>query len=330
MQQTASAGTALMPPLVDAANGLPAMEIPTSDRRLRRQRREAADGESSPNPARQSSGGPELAARNSAQNPARRARRAARRDERLLPRAPLAEKSQSAPEKGAGAEDIEPSAATPKQAPQDLVVADAMSKGKRASRTVQRARKMQEAAADAVDAADDNPALGALNRHLNMLMQQLATAHRVIGRIAAERDALRQQLADLQGIPVDEIRVTAIGAGGEKSPKALATTEPASNSTSMSSWLTYFSAGEYAVMRRRRQMLAAALLALVFALWMATNVGWLPRLDEISRDSLRDIGILGNLMTFFLAGWLLYRVVRVSSKGIRWVFPSEDSRRKRR
>jgi uncharacterized BrkB/YihY/UPF0761 family membrane protein len=99
---------------------------------------------------------------------------------------------------------------------------------------------------------------------------------------------------------------------------------------SLFSRFNYFSVDDFDVMRRRRLALALAILALVLALWMAQNVGWLPKFDDISRESLRDIGILGNLMTFFLAGWLLYRVVRVSSKGIRWVFPSEDQRRRRR
>jgi hypothetical protein len=224
--------------------------------------------------------------------------------------------------------------ATTGSAVADLVLADA-AKSKRASRTVHRVQKTQEAASAAVGAAEDNPALGALNRHLNMLMQQLATAHRVIGRIAAERDALRQQLAEIQGVPVEEIKVTTIGASEERAqgerPYRPAAPKPTTESeASLTSLFNYFTVDDFEIMRRRRLGLAMAILAVVLVLWMAQNVGWIPRFEDFSRDTLGSIGILGNLMTFFLAGWLIYRVARVSSKGIRWVFPSEEQRRRRR
>jgi hypothetical protein len=216
------------------------------------------------------------------------------------------------------------------QPPAELVVAHGLSKGKRASRTLQRARRMQEAAVDAMDDADENPALGALNRHLNMLMQQLATAHRVIGRVAAERDALRQQLADLQGIPVEQISVTAIGAASEKSSKALSAPEPAASANRFAPILNYFSVEDFHLMRKRRMGLGAIILGFAIGLWLASSVGIVQMPDFTNRESLGQIAVIGNLIPIFLAGWLLFRVVRVSSKGIRWVFPSEDARRRRR
>ncbi|MDF3018661.1 MAG: hypothetical protein K0R44_3886, partial [Thermomicrobiales bacterium] len=87
---------------------------------------------------------------------------------------------------------------------------------------------------------------------LNMMMQQLGTAHRVIGRIAAERDALRQQLADLQGIPVEEIVVTTIGASSEQPSSAVKPSEPPPKSGL--SRLNYFGGEDVVVMRKRRQM----------------------------------------------------------------------------
>lgn len=68
---------------------------------------------------------------------------------------------------------------------------------------------MRSAATIAVNPEQNAPSLGALNRQLTMVMQQLTAAHQVIGRVAAERDALRQHLAELQGIPVEEVLVTA-------------------------------------------------------------------------------------------------------------------------
>jgi hypothetical protein len=81
-------------------------------------------------------------------------------------------------------------------------------------RTQPPAQQLQtQAAAGAghVGEAGDHPGLGALNRQLRLIVEQLETAHRVLGRVAAERDALRQQLADLKGVPVDEIVITSTG-----------------------------------------------------------------------------------------------------------------------
>jgi hypothetical protein len=68
---------------------------------------------------------------------------------------------------------------------------------------------MRSAATTAVIPEQNAPSLGALNRQFTMVTQQLTAAHQVIGRVAAERDALRQHLAELQGIPVEEVLVTA-------------------------------------------------------------------------------------------------------------------------
>jgi hypothetical protein len=90
--------------------------------------------------------------------------------------------------------------------------------GQTASRTVQRARRKKQPAATQVDSAEQ-PALGALNRHLSVVLQQLTAAHQVIGRVVAERDALRQQLAELQGISVEEVEIPKIGAANETPPR---------------------------------------------------------------------------------------------------------------
>jgi hypothetical protein len=78
----------------------------------------------------------------------------------------------------------------------------------RGTRTPQRARRKQRQVA--VEAGE-GPGLGALNRHLAQVVTQLTTAQQLIGRVAAERDALRQQLADLQGVPVEDIMLPSVG-----------------------------------------------------------------------------------------------------------------------
>jgi hypothetical protein len=209
-----------------------------------------------------------------------------------------------------------------------LVINLSGKKPNRGVRTAKRARRKQEDAAAALNGAEDNPALGALNRHLNMMMQQLGTAHRVIGRIAAERDALRQQLADLQGIPVEEIVVTSLGASSDQFSAAPRPAE-AQPKTGISRF-NYFGGEDVAVMRRRRQTFVLGLLVFVVMLWLAARMGAWQMPDNLSRDSLTALPYIGDLMTYFLAGWLLFRVVKVSSKGVRWVFPSDDPRRRRR
>ena len=209
-----------------------------------------------------------------------------------------------------------------------LVINLSGKKPNRGARTLKRARRKQQDAAAALAGADDNPALGALNRHLNMMMQQLGTAHRVIGRIAAERDALRQQLADLQGIPVEEIVVTTIGASSDQPSGALKLSEPQPK-TGLSR-LNYFGGEDVVVMRKRRQMFVLALLLFVVILWLASRMGFWQMPSNLSRDSLTGLPYIGEFMTYFLAGWLLFRFVKVSSKGVKWVFPSDDPRRRRR
>ena len=265
--------------------------------------------------------------------PSREERRTARGERRQRPRAPRAEQATApvspatAPEnETAGDPALVPEAAT--AAAEALVINLSGKKPNRGARTLKRARRKQQDAAAALAGADDNPALGALNRHLNMMMQQLGTAHRVIGRIAAERDALRQQLADLQGIPVEEIVVTTIGASSELTSSAAKLSEPQPK-TGLSR-LNYFGGEDVVVMRRRRQMFVLALLLLVVILWLSSRMGFWQLPSNLSRDSLTGLPYIGEFMTYFLAGWLLFRFVKVSSKGVKWVFPSDDPRRRRR
>ena len=257
----------------------------------------------------------------------------ARAERRVRPRAPRAEKTVSPLNAGsigvdALADGSPPASDASVAAAEALVINLSGKKPNRGARTAKRARRKQEDAAAALSGADDNPALGALNRHLNMMMQQLGTAHRVIGRIAAERDALRQQLADLQGIPVEEIVVTSLGASSDQFSAAPRQAEPQPK-TGISR-LNYFGGEDVAVMRRRRQTFVLGLLVFVVMLWLAARMGAWQMPDNLSRDSLTALPYIGDLMTYFLAGWLLFRVVKVSSKGVKWVFPSDDPRRRRR
>ncbi len=172
-----------------------------------------------------------------------------------------------------------------------------------------------------------------LNQHFALMTQQLTAAHRVIGRVAAERDALRQQLADLQGIPVEDVVIATTGnpAEGDAERRPQPAEEAVVEETpSLMAKLNYFGGEDVAQMRRRRQSFVLTLLGTIFlGAIVARQIGWsMP--EDISRDSLAALPVLGNFMYVFLAGWMLFRVIKVSSKGVRWVFPSEDRRRRRR
>jgi hypothetical protein len=206
---------------------------------------------------------------------------------------------------------------------------------KRSTRAAVRAKKMQQSASAAMNSAEDNPALGALNRHLNMLMQQLTTSHRVIGRVAAERDALRQQLAELHGVPVDQIKVTTVGApseedGASRRAHAHANAEHRRDAPPAKSTRMQFFGGDDLVQVRKHRQYTVMIMLVVIAVGglIFRHFGWsLP--DNVNRDSLATLPYVGAIMQVFLMGWMMYRVVRVGGKGVRWLFPSEEKRKRR-
>lgn len=256
-----------------------------------------------------------------ATSPAHRSRR--------RPRAPQAERLAAAAKPDGQPAAVE--AGGPAAGPADaapLLLLDPDTAERRAAKTATRARRKQQTAADAVANADDNPALGALNRHLNQMMQQLNTAHRVIGRVAAERDALRQQLADVRGIPVEEITVTTIGAATAPAGRPAAPDTP--RTPSPLARLNFFGGEDIALMRKRRQMFVMSLIFIAVAVAVAARQLHWSMPADISKNGLAALPFIGQFMTLFLAGWLVYRVVRVSSKGVRWVFPTDDRRRRKR
>jgi hypothetical protein len=166
-----------------------------------------------------------------------------------------------------------------------------------------------------------------LVRQLSLTTQQLNAAHRVIGRLSAERDILRQHFADAVGIPVTEVVIaTETDATEAAQKKVHVEAKPPSRLEK----LNYFGGNDYAKMRRRRQTFVLGLLGFVLVLWGLSRAGYWTMPDNLSRDSLGQAPLIGDLMTYFLAGWLFFRVAKVSSKGVRWVFPSDNRQRRRR
>jgi hypothetical protein len=309
---------------------------PSNGRRARRTRRDSFEADLAPvdqidPPSGASS---EVVGSNGRGDPDRKSRQLARAQRSERPRAPRANKVSTSPDYASASEDELANGAPPATeasaaAAEALVIDLSGKKPNRGTRTLKRARRKQEDAAAALAGAATDPALGALNRHLNMMMQQLGTAHRVIGRIAAERDALRQQLANVQGIPVDEILVTSIGVSSDQPSSAQKHHVEPKHDAGVSRF-NVFVADDISVMRKRRQMLVLLVLLLVVILWWSARMGYWVMPDNLSRDSITRVPFIGDFMSYFLAGWLFFRFVRVSSKGIKWVFPSDDPRRRRR
>jgi hypothetical protein len=331
------------PTLLDVPNGTPAPGTETgatNGRRERRSRRNSSPVEPF-DPERATPDVTDLDGASSAigaQPTDREARRAANRERRRRPTAPRAE-GMAAADSDTTVDEDQPTGDLVQLPDSPAITADMLAvdlsgkKLSRTARTLKRAQRKQQEAAAAVADADPHPALGALNRHLNMMTQQLGVAHRVIGRLAAERDALRQQLADLQGIPVEEIVVTSIGASSgrsskeDRSGKSREPSEPEPE-TGMARF-NYFRHEDIEVMRKRRQLFALLLLGVVVMLWLLGRMGFWQLPANLSRDSLANLPLVGELMSYFLAGWVLYRIVRVGGRGVKWVFPSDQRRRRR-
>ncbi len=261
----------------------------------------------------------------------RRSSREARRTEGRRPRAPRAEAERIASDEmeviddGKNELDAELNA-EPARA-HDSSTADAAGVESDArGRIAERARRKQEYLAASNGSEKSAPV--ALNRHLILVTEQLTAAHRVIGRVTAERDGLRQQIADIRGVAFEDVVIPSHETSSENEKHHAATTSP--HAPSRMAKLNYFGVDDYALMRKRRQGLVLVLMGLILVLWMSARMGYWTMPDNLSRDSLGQLPFVGDLMTYFLAGWLFFRVIRVSSKGVRWVFPTDTRNRRRR
>lgn len=97
------------------------------------------------------------------------------------------------------------------QEQQSEATAAAPAKGKdKGSRIARRGRKKKGSQENAATDDSEQANLGALNRHLATITQQLTAAHLAIGRVVAERDALRQHIADIQGVTLEEIPIPTV------------------------------------------------------------------------------------------------------------------------
>jgi hypothetical protein len=366
LPETATADAPTAPDILVNAPGNGVASAPINGRRERVSREVSVDVDPAASDETAPGGGAssEAVESHNVANPDRESRRMARAEKHRRPRAPLAEKSAAQRDSATANEDElpedSPPAADASTGAADAPVSDLLGENtRRATRAARRAQSKQQAAAAVMKAADDHPAIGALNRHLSVMTQQLGTAHRVLGRVAAERDALRQQLADLQGIPIEAIPVTPLGQSQSRSSRAkagqsanqpgspvqgiavalpgqtegeasIATDSDEPSSPSFMSRLNYFSVDDIAVARKRRQRFALGLLLVVLIFGLTIRLGITQMPDNVSRETLTALPLIGDFLSVFLVGWIFFRFIRISSKGVKWVFPSEDQKRRRR
>ena len=205
-------------------------------------------------------------------------------------------------------------------------------------------RVQKEAAEKAILSSPDvTAAVAPLVRHVNAITEQLNDAQITIGRLTAERDALRQRLIDETGALADQIdrQLASEVRDPERRQNRLLRLEAADEEAEDPSRfrLVFQRAGfiipddageeEYKQAARKRQIFAVVLLSLIgLGMWAyqqdPNNVG------GISRETLTLIPYVGTIVQVFLAAWILYRVVRVGGKGARWLFPQQNTRRRRR
>ncbi|MCC6314262.1 MAG: hypothetical protein IT337_09625 [Thermomicrobiales bacterium] len=216
-------------------------------------------------------------------------------------------------------------------------------------RAVDRARGQLATAEQAVLNADGLTAtIAPLIRHVNTVTEQLNEAQLTVGRLTAERDALRQRLAQAEGVTVEQLGfiATSISASPEMAEAHAAKLKrlearadrnhESSDGKAPNRILTTIgiqaqseSDEHFKLMTRRRQVLAAAVMLTIFLVMRAiqSNGG---STSGFSRDSLAEIQGIGSLMQVFIVCWMLYRIVRVGGRGVRWVFPSNTNNKRRR
>lgn len=183
----------------------------------------------------------------------------------------------------------------------------------------------------AEEGVEPEAGLAPMIHHLGAMTKELTNAQRTIGRLVAERDALRKQVVELDGVPFELPEDNTIRIAKEARVEARAIKQAdrinvLETPPDVDPAIRAADAG-----RRRRRIAAAIVLVLVASFYWADMQGWNLG-DFLSKGGLSSIAYVGPFFNVFLAGWLLFRVVRVGGKGARWLFPEpeEPGRRQRR
>ena len=233
-----------------------------------------------------------------------------------------------------------------------LLVAPIIDTSSQSPRAVERIRMQKEAAEKVIlNSPDVTAAVAPLVRHVNTVTEQLNQAQVTIGRLTAERDALRQQLTEETGTLAEQLdRQMAVELKDperrqsrllRQEAREEARTSDGEEADEPGAIKRFFqragfiipddaSEEEFKRAVRRRQMIAVVFLAVIgLGLWSYqqdpnNTVG------KMSRESLADIQYVGAIFQVLLVAWMVYRVVRVGGRGAKWLFPQQKTRRRKR
>ncbi len=174
-------------------------------------------------------------------------------------------------------------------------------------------------------------ALAPMVQHLGSMTKELTESQRTVGRLIAERDALRKQVSEMNGVPFElpeenEIRIAKVARVEARAIKQAERSAEADDTPEGDPTARAAAAG-----RRRRLIALAVVVVLASGFYWADMQGWNLG-DFLSKGGLSNIDYVGPLFNVLIAGWLIYRIARVGGKGARWLFPEpeEPGRRRRR
>ncbi len=164
------------------------------------------------------------------------------------------------------------------------------------------------------------------------VLQQTVAAHRVIGRLNFERDVLARQVELLR---VNAASLAPLAVDPIAPPRAVPVPQPAplpgqQNPLLLRALDQFFNGGTLWDVRKRRLGFVLGLLAIVVVTWAISRTGAVVLPARLSRDSLGDLPFVGTTLRFVMGVWSMFRVVRISARGVRWAFPEEGARRRRR
>ena len=199
----------------------------------------------------------------------------------------------------------------------------------------ERARRRQRTGEDdqSPEGVDPYGKLGPMVRHVAAMTKELSEAQQTVGRLMAERDAMRRELAELKGLPVPEDDLDQPRPNREARLEAKAARQAERASIVPVEEIDPELAGRAEAVGRRRRMIAlgvVGVLALTVLVLRMMGVG-IPT-ESLSRNGLTGIAYVGPIFNILIGGFLIYRIFKFGGKGARWLFPDpeQEQRRKRR
>ena len=210
--------------------------------------------------------------------------------------------------------------------------------------------KLRQRQKDAAEAAVNNVEDGMVPiapfvRYVNTLTREVGELQRTVGQVSAERDLLQRQVYQLRGLPVPDELMVRPGKEAKKDAKAevvASRQELRQDRQEGRAEAKAAKSGERATlvdgteidpdlvdrtlrMGRRRRLIALAVIALIGAgFYFGGRMGF-ETSGGFSRSSMANMAYVGQFVQIFLALWILYRIGRIGSKGVRFLFPSEEA-----